>query len=200
MEHHLEVGDLEGDALLAPDRAAEGLPLAGVLDAQVEAGLDAADRQRGDRDPAVVEGGEELRVAAAPLAEQVGLGHPAVLEGQRVGVGGVPAELVVGLLGGEAGRAGRHDDRAEISARRRRSTTRAGARGHRDDAGDVGAGVGDELLGAVDDPLAVDQLGLGLRGARRRSRRRARSARSRRGAGRRPGRAARSPSAPRCRR
>ena len=56
---------------LRPIGHAEGLPLAGVLQAGVEAGLDAADRQRGDRDAAVVEGGQELRVAAAPLAEQV---------------------------------------------------------------------------------------------------------------------------------
>ena len=38
MQHHLEVGDLEGEPLLAPDRYAEGLPFAGVLDAEVEAG------------------------------------------------------------------------------------------------------------------------------------------------------------------
>ena len=85
MQHHLEVGDLEGDALLAADRAAEGLPLAGVLDAQVEAGLDAADRERGDGDPAVVEGGEELREAAAALAEQVGLGDTDVVEASAGG-------------------------------------------------------------------------------------------------------------------
>ena len=168
VEHHLEVGDLEGQPLLAPDRDTEGLPLPGVLQAQVETGLDAADRERGDGDPAVVEGGEELRVAAAPVTEQVGLGDVHAVEGQRVRVGGVPAELVVGLLGGEAGGAAGHDDRRDLrpllaGGRARRDP---GARGHRDQAGDLGAGVGDELLGAVDDPLAVDQLGPRLRRAR----------------------------------
>ena len=128
----------------------------------VEARLDAADRERGDGDPAVVEGGEELRVAAAALAEQVGLGHPHVVEAQRVGVGGVPAELVVRRLGDEAGRAAGHDDR-EISAAA--VVALPGAGGDGDQRGDVGAGVGDELLGAVDDPLAADELGLGLRRA-----------------------------------
>ena len=42
----------------------------------------------------------------------------------------------------------------------------AGARGDGDQAGELGAGVGDELLRAVDDPLAADELGLGPRGAR----------------------------------
>jgi hypothetical protein len=86
----------------------------------VEARLDAADRQRRDGDPAVVEGGEELGVAAAAVAEQVGLGHPAVGEGQAVGVGGVPAELVVG---GSTVKPAVPDGTmtAEISGRRRRA-------------------------------------------------------------------------------
>ena len=46
-----------------------------VLDAQVEAGLDAADREGRDRDPAVVESGQELGEAAAALTEQVARGH-----------------------------------------------------------------------------------------------------------------------------
>ena len=165
MQHHLEVGDLEGHALLAADRAAEGLAIAGVRHRHVEAGLDAADRERGDRDPAVVEGGEELGVAAAALAEQVAGGDARTLEGQRVGVGGVPAELVVGLLGGEAGRARRDHDRGDLGTA---VLARAGARGDRDQAGDRGPGVGDELLGAVDDPLLAveDRLGAGGAGVR----------------------------------
>src|SRR5690606_21032207 len=91
--HDLEVGDLERDALLAPDRTTEGLPLAGVLDAQLEAGLDEAECEGRDRDPAVVEDREELRVAPATLAEQVVGGHPDSRERQRMGVADVPAEL-----------------------------------------------------------------------------------------------------------
>ena len=105
--------------------------------------------------------------ALAPRAEQVGLGDPAVVEGQRVGVTGVPAELVVGRLGGEARRAGRHDDRRDLGLRHPggRARRNAGLRGDRDDGRDVRPGVGDELLAAVDDPLAVDEVRLGLRGA-----------------------------------
>ena len=52
---------------------------------------------------------------AATLAEQhVGGGHAAVGECDPVRVGCVPAELVVGLLRGEAGRAARDHDRGEL--------------------------------------------------------------------------------------
>ena len=44
------------------------------------------DRQRGDRDAAVVEHREELLEAVPARAEQVRLRHPAVVEGQPVGV------------------------------------------------------------------------------------------------------------------
>ena len=74
-----------------------------------------------------------------------------------MGVGDVPAELVVGRLDGEAGRARRHDDRRDLAV--------AGPGGDGDQRGDVGAGVGDERLGAVDRPLAVVEHGAGLGGA-----------------------------------
>ena len=74
LDRDLEVGDLERDALLAPDRAAERLALLRVRDRQVEAALDQPDGERGDRDPAVVEGGEELREALPALAEEVSAG------------------------------------------------------------------------------------------------------------------------------
>ena len=80
------------------------------------------------------------------LAEQVGLGHAGVGEGEPVGVGRVPAHLPVGRLHLEARRARRHDDRADLA--------RAGAGGDRDERGDLGARVGDERLLAVDHPLA----------------------------------------------
>ena len=64
----------------------------------------------------------------------------------------VPAELVVRRLDDEAPGAGRHHDRRDL---RRAVLVRAGARGHGDDGGDVGAGVRDEGLGAVDDPLVA---------------------------------------------
>ena len=86
--------------------------------------------------------------------EQVLLGHAAVGERERARVGGVPAHLAVRLALLVAGRAVRDD-----AGWRSRSSPvcRAGDGRDRDDAGDVGAGVGDELLGAVDHPLAVLQ-------------------------------------------
>ena len=73
-----------------------------VVDGRLEAALRGAGRQRGDRDAALVEDVQEVREPAAALAEQVALGHPGVLEGERMRVGGVPADLVVGGLDGEA--------------------------------------------------------------------------------------------------
>ena len=66
-------------------------------------------------------------------------------------VGCVPADLVVRGLDGEAGRAARDDDRRDLLA----TVALAGDRGHGDEPRDVGAGVGDELLRTVDDPLAA---------------------------------------------
>ena len=66
----------------------------------------------------------------------------------------------------------------EISGRP--SARSPGAGGDRDERGDVRAGVGDELLRAVDDPLAVVEHRLGLASRRRPSPHRARSVRSRR--------------------
>jgi hypothetical protein len=156
LDRGLQVGELERDRLLGADRPAERLALVRVPQRVLEAGLDEAGRERGDRDAAVVERGEELGEPAAALAEQVLLRDAAVLERQGMGVGGVPAELVVRRLDCEALDAGRDDDRGDLVV--------AGLRGDRDERGDRGAGVRDELLGAVDDPLAVLQPGLGLGG------------------------------------
>ena len=107
----LHVGDLELDRLVVADRLAEGVALLRVLDRLVDAALGEADGQGGDGDPALVEDPQELGEAPAPLAEQVRRRHPAVVEGQLVGVRGGPADLGVGRRDGEARRTGRHDDR-----------------------------------------------------------------------------------------
>ena len=84
-------------------------------------------------------------------------GSLAVLEGERPGVGGVPAHLAVGLADLVAGGAVGDDQVGDLLA----PVDLAGDGGDRDAAGDLGAGVGDELLGAVDRPLAVGELGAG---------------------------------------
>src|SRR5699024_8696684 len=76
---------------------------------------------------------------------------------------GVPADLVVGGFGGEARGAGGHDDRGDLLLA---VIARAGDGRGSDELGDVGAGVRDELLRAVDDPFAAVQLRGGLRATR----------------------------------
>ena len=106
----LHVGDLEGDRLEAGDRLAEGLAFAGVAGALVDAALCGADGQRGDGDTALVEYAQEIGVTPPALAQQVLRGHPDVIEAQRVGVRGVPADLVVRGFGGESVGGYRHQD------------------------------------------------------------------------------------------
>ena len=54
-----------------PEPVAERRPLAGVAQAFVHAALGQADRERRDRDPALVQDLQELGVTAAARAEQV---------------------------------------------------------------------------------------------------------------------------------
>ena len=97
---------------------------------------------------------QELLEAGAAWAEQVLRGNAAVGEGQRPGVGRVPAHLPIRLAGLVA-RCAALDDQV-------RDLVIAGDRGDRDVARDLGAGVGDELLRAVDDPLVAGEAGAGL--------------------------------------
>ena len=155
MDASLHARDLETDRLELRDRLPEGLSVPRVGDGIVDAALRRSHRHRGDRDASLVEDRQEVRVAAAALAEQVLLRDPRVREAQRVRVRGVPADLVVGLLGDETRGARRHDDRRDLLlsvlplARHRRD---------RDELRDVGTGVRDELLGTVDHPLGAVEL------------------------------------------
>ena len=134
----------------APIGLPERLALLGVPHRLVHAALGQPGGQRGDRDPALVEGLQELgeaRGRARRAGWPAGTRTSSKLE--LVGVRRAPADLGVSRLDGEAGRAGRHEDGRDLLA----PVDLAGDRGHRDDRGDVGAGVGDEGLAAVDDPL-----------------------------------------------
>ena len=92
---------------------------------------------------------QELLEAGAARPEQVLLRHAAALEHERARVGRVPAHLAVRLALLVARRPVRHDQVGDLVLAR--------ARRDADDARDVGARVGDELLGAVDHPLAAVQ-------------------------------------------
>src|SRR5664280_2685336 len=156
LDRHGEVGELECQSLEATDRASEGMALLGVVDGVLQACPRAPQRERRDRDPAVVEDREEVAEPVSGLAEQVGLGHPTAVEEEAVGVAGVPAELAVPGLDDEARSVGRHDERGDAVL---------GASGDCDDRGDFRTAVGDERLATVDHPLVTSEAGPGPGGA-----------------------------------
>ena len=107
----LHPGDLELDRLEPPDRLTERRPIARVLHTLVHASLRRPGRQCGDGDASLVEDLQEVRVASAAFAEQVLLGNPDVGKRQRMRVGRVPTNLVVGRFNGETRRRHLNHDR-----------------------------------------------------------------------------------------
>jgi hypothetical protein len=132
------------------DRPAELLPLLRVGEGEVVGALGEPDTHRRDRDATAVEDLHELCEPSPARAEQVPLRNGAILERELARVGRVPAELVHRRGDLIPGRAVRHDDIRDL--------TFAGERGDRDAGRDVGAGVRDEDLRAVDDPLSVAKV------------------------------------------
>ena len=86
-------GDDALDHLILRDAPAELDPLVGVFDRGLEAGLAQADRAARDADAAPVQGGHGHHETPAPLAQQVLLGRPDVLEGDLGDGGGLVAQL-----------------------------------------------------------------------------------------------------------
>ena len=82
-----QVADSEGHGLAGADRRAERAPGLGVAKRLGKAGLGQAHGERGDGDPAIVQDGKELLEPATARSQQVGFRHPAIVEGQAVGVG-----------------------------------------------------------------------------------------------------------------
>jgi hypothetical protein len=147
----LHVRQLELEHLILADLVAERLPLVDVAQALVDATLGQPHREGGDGDPPFVENAEELGVAPPHLAQQVRFGHPAIAKRQLSGVRRQPSHLRV-LLGHREPRCPRRDD--DGGDIRATTFTPSGHGGHGHQPGDVGARVGDEGLGPVDDPLA----------------------------------------------
>ena len=125
--HHIKISNLERNALLAANRSAERGALQRILRRQLQAGPDASQCQGSDGDPAVVQDRQELLKALASLAQQMIFGNPDVSEGQRMGVGGVPAELGVARTNLETRCPDGHDDRRDL---RLAVLPGAGARGN----------------------------------------------------------------------
>ena len=95
------VGDHERDRLVHGDRHAELDALLRVLGGELERGAGDADGHRGDARTGAVEGHHRELEAVVLLAEQV-LGRDlGLVEGDRRGVGGALAELVLLLVDGD---------------------------------------------------------------------------------------------------
>src|SRR5918996_559328 len=88
-------------------------------------------------------------IASSP--EEIRPRHPAAVEGKGPSVGGVPAHLPVGLADLVSRRSVGDDDVRDLPV----AVLAAGHRGDRHAARDLRPGIGDELLRAVDHPLAV---------------------------------------------
>ena len=113
---------------------------------------------------------ERDRQPLALVADQVLGRHADVLEDRRAGRRAVDAELVLELADREARAVLLDDERAEAPVL---------AVGHREDDVEVGdAGVGDPVLGAVDDPLVAVAARRSCASPRRPSRPRARTGRT----------------------
>ena len=114
MHARLHAGEFEGDVLVGSDGATEHIAALGVAHRLVEAALGRSGAQRGESDASLVEGLHEVCEPAATLAEQVGLWHAHVVEEQRMRIGGMPTDLVVGGKHGETRRRGRHQNSGEL--------------------------------------------------------------------------------------
>jgi len=111
------IRELELDRLESRDRTPECGSLLCVSQRSVEARLCQTDREGRDRHPATGQRVQELSQASPPATQQVLLGHPAGVECQRVGVRGMPAQLVVRGLIIVAGCAPRHQELADLAPR-----------------------------------------------------------------------------------
>ena len=155
-------GDLELDGLPSSNRLAERRPLLGVLHAFIDATLRRASRQSRQRDTTFVEDPQKVRVTAPTLSQEVLGRNPNILERQRVVSDAFqPTLLYAGSAVNPGVGTGTRMD--EIS---RLSPGPPGHRGDRDQAGDVGSRVGDELFGSVDDPVIAIEFRGGLGGTR----------------------------------
>ncbi|MDT4837894.1 hypothetical protein FQZ97_716370 [compost metagenome] len=137
------------------DRLAELHPLARITQGRLEGRTGDAEGLGGDADAPAFEVRQGDGQALATLAQQVLFGDAAVGEGHRAGVRSLDAHLVLAAVHHEAGGVGGHQEGGEALLAQFRV-------GHREDDGELGAlAVADELLGAVEHPLAVHQLGAG---------------------------------------
>src|SRR5512133_839744 len=152
--HHIKIRDLEGDTLLTAYRCTERSALHRIPRRQLQTRPDTSKCKSRNPDAPTVQDRKELLIPLSAGTQKMIFGQVYVDEGQRMGIGGMPAELGIARTYLEAGCPHGHDDRGDL-----RIAGLAGARTRRDraDRSDVGPGIGDELLAAVDHPFMITQ-------------------------------------------
>ena len=155
---HIDLGghvrQLELNRLVRGQRLAKGLAFLGVPERHVQTRLGQRQAERGDRNPAALQGLEKGPEAGAVLAQQILARHPHVLKHLLAGIDRMPADLLVRLADRIAGRVFGNDDSPvgplAVAARAVRSQRHQPIAQRR-------AGVGDKTLCAVDDPRVALQ-------------------------------------------
>lgn len=144
-----ELGELEAGVLELADRLAERLAVAAVLDRVVEHALHRGSGDDGDREALLRQVLHQVDEAHALLAEEVGRRDADIVEAELRRVLGVEADLVEVASPLEARHAALDDEQREALG----ALLRIGAG---DDDHQVGVDtVGDERLGAVEDPVVT---------------------------------------------
>ncbi|MCY1432089.1 hypothetical protein D9M71_480760 [compost metagenome] len=137
------------------DRLAELHPVPRVRQRRLERGAGNAQGLGSNTDAAAFQVGQGNGQALATFAKDIGGGDAAIVEGDRAGVGGADAHLVLATVDLEARVVGGYQERRQALFAQLRV-------GHCEDDRQPGtAGVADELLGAIDHPLAIHQFGTG---------------------------------------
>src|SRR5699024_8981090 len=157
----LHLSQLELGVLELGDAAAELLALLDVGHGLVDGALSDAQSLGSDADTAAVQGSHGQLEAAALDAQQAVLGDQAVFHDQLAGGRAADAHLLLGLADLEAG-VGALDDEGGDLFGLAAALVQHGAGDGNDDEHIGIAGVGDEDLGAVQQPAVLTLHGVGL--------------------------------------
>ena len=153
----VHVGEHIGDRLMLMNLLAELSAVFGVRNGGIKGGAGNTECLRGDTDASAFQIGKRNGEAFAARAEQLGLIDFAVIQNNRAGVRGADAELMLGSLHIEAGCVGGHDKSGQTFF----AQVRVGHRKHNGQLRPLA--VGNELLIAVQYPLAMAKFGRGFK-------------------------------------
>ena len=122
----------------------------GIITRRIETCPCEPDRVGGDTDAPAVQHREHLLQPVASRADEIFGRDPHAVERHRARVGATPSHLGVGLSDRDALRIHRHEQHRKF---RSAVITLAGSRKQDDGLRQPRTGIGDELFGAVDDPM-----------------------------------------------